>query len=129
MIIYLAGPMTGVPQLNFPAFEKAAQDLRALGHEVISPAEMDREHGYDQDHGPGYPEAISWDMDAIRKAEVIALLPGWENSRGTCWEVETGLLLGLPIVWADSLQPVGWLAMKRAKYTATAGSYLEKVAA
>ena len=38
--IYIAGPMTGLPALNFPAFHAAASALRALGHQVVNPAEI-----------------------------------------------------------------------------------------
>ena len=41
MRLYLAGPMSGKPQMNFPAFEKAAKSLRRRGHDVVSPAELD----------------------------------------------------------------------------------------
>lgn len=37
--IYLAGPMSGLPDLNYPAFHAAAAKLRAMGHVVLNPAE------------------------------------------------------------------------------------------
>ncbi|MCY1527250.1 hypothetical protein D9M68_623110 [compost metagenome] len=37
--IYLAGPMTGLPEFNYPAFHAEAARLRALGYQVENPAE------------------------------------------------------------------------------------------
>ena len=37
--VYIAGPMTGLPDFNYPAFNAAAAKLRALGLEVLNPAE------------------------------------------------------------------------------------------
>lgn len=42
MRVYLAGPMRGLPQFNFPAFDAGAATLEALGHEVFNPADRDR---------------------------------------------------------------------------------------
>jgi hypothetical protein len=36
---YIAGPMTGLPEFNFPAFHAAAASLRARGFEVENPAQ------------------------------------------------------------------------------------------
>ena len=38
--IYLSGPMSGLPELNFPAFHAEAARLRALGFEVVNPADF-----------------------------------------------------------------------------------------
>ena len=39
--VYIAGPMTGIPQYNFPEFDRVATLLRAMGYDVVSPAELD----------------------------------------------------------------------------------------
>ena len=32
--VYVAGPMTGLPDFNYPAFNAEAQRLRGLGYQV-----------------------------------------------------------------------------------------------
>ena len=39
--IYIAGPMSGIKDWNFPAFFKAEAELEALGYKVINPAHND----------------------------------------------------------------------------------------
>ena len=97
MKIYLAGPMRGYENFNFPAFDFAAAKLRQDGHEVFSPAERDRLiHGPKLENnktgdeveaektvGFSLRDALATDMDWIaRNADAIALLPGWEKSSG-----------------------------------------------
>jgi hypothetical protein len=43
MRYYIAGPMSGLPQFNFPLFIAAAEALRAAGFDIVSPAETDPE--------------------------------------------------------------------------------------
>lgn len=89
--VYVAGPMTGVVDLNFPAFHEAAGALRQLGCEVFNPADT---------AGPKtYREYLTIDLDWIcRQADAIALLPGWQNSKGARAERATAEALGLQIV-------------------------------
>lgn len=100
MKLYVAGPMRGLPDFNFPAFDAAADFLRSLGHEVISPAEHDREVYPDIEAWPGYAAgdtslcpafdfiaAITWDMKAVLDSDGIVLLPGWEASSGVAHEL------------------------------------------
>ncbi len=114
MKIYLAGPMRGIPEFNFPAFTAAAAKLRAKGHFVFNPAEKDNEkHGTDiskgnvtgdetiaaKDHGFNLRDAFAVDLTFIcQEAEGIALLPGWENSKGATAEHATAVALGLEVI-------------------------------
>lgn len=88
MKLYVAGPMRGYESYNFPAFHRAAAILRALGHEVVSPAEEDMQGGgFDpdlslEDNGFSMTDAMRRDVRAIVQGDGIVLLPGWEKSSG-----------------------------------------------
>lgn len=117
--IYLAGPMQGYPQFNFPRFNAVAQALRANGHKVFNPAEKDIERHAGTDiskgntsgslaevkskHGFSLRQALSEDMEYIcKEADTIALLPGWEKSNGAMAEHRTAVALlseGMEIIY------------------------------
>ena len=113
MKIYIAGPMRGIKEFNFPAFFKAAQQLRADGHEVFSPAERDIALHGDQiwkdrsgdlteiSHiGFSLREAIADDLNWIcRNGDAVALLPGWEKSSGATLEKATADFLKLQVIY------------------------------
>jgi hypothetical protein len=119
MKIYVAGPMRGIPEFNFPAFHAAAAKLRAEGHEVFNPAERDNErHGQDISKGNATGDealaaAAAWVQSArgalgddlawicVATADAIALLPGWENSKGAKAERATAEALGLQEIRLD----------------------------
>lgn len=98
---YLAGPMRGVPLFNFPAFDKAAALLRSKGHVVVSPAEHDREIGFDETSedlsGFDMRAAILWDLAQVAVAECLWCLPGWHDSAGAKVEVALARFFGLPV--------------------------------
>lgn len=89
--------MRGIPHLNFPAFHRAAKDLRAQGHEVFNPAERnEREHG----KKVALREALAEDAEWIcLHAEAIALLPGWEHSKGANAEKALAEAFSLQVIY------------------------------
>lgn len=92
MRIYLAGPMSGLPEHNYPAFMAGAADLRGFGHFVLNPAELNPPD-------VTYRQALSVDLAwIIAHAELLVLLPGWEKSKGSRVEVDLALALEIPIM-------------------------------
>lgn len=87
--VYLAGPMTGLPDLNFPAFHAEAARLRQLGYEVVNPAELN------PDHGKSWEDCMRVDIPALLTFGTIALLPGWVDSRGASLEAYIAEKLGM----------------------------------
>lgn len=109
--VYLAGPMRGYERWNFPAFDAAKKTMNGWGLEVISPADLDREAGFDEfSTGPVSEaflrQAASRDCEAICKCDALVLLPGWEKSNGvTGFELPLARFLKLPVY----LYPYGTL--------------------
>ena len=103
MKIYLAGPMRNIQNFNFPAFDLAAERLRAQGYEVFSPADHDREvYGEQIETDPtGFDirDALRADTGWIcRHADAVALLPGWQASMGARAESALAEALGLTLI-------------------------------
>ena len=102
MKLYIAGPMTGYPEWNFPAFREAARELRMHDFEVVSPAEMDeQDFGFD---GTGEPpqrmslhDVLARDLAALDGCDGIILLQGWEHSKGAAVELAYARAKGMPV--------------------------------
>ena len=99
--IYLAGPMSGMPDLNFPAFRQAREKLRAEGYTVFCPAEhaeqTEAEISAEQNASQDFRRRVlAIDLAWIcAEADAIALLPGWRSSKGATAERATAEALGL----------------------------------
>lgn len=74
--------MTGLPDSNYPAFNEAEERLRRLGHEPLNPA-----RNFDGDPNRKRREYFREDFTKLLQAEGVALLAGWETSRGALAEV------------------------------------------
>lgn len=105
MKIYIAGPMTGYDQWNFPAFFEAEEKLITLGHEVINPAHNDGPNLGLALESAGSPERPnhSWawymkrDLPHVLEVDALCVLPGWQDSKGASLEVHVANSIGLPI--------------------------------
>lgn len=93
---YISGPMTGIEDFNFPAFERAAILLRGMGYEAHSPHEVI----HDEPAGTG---SLPWEsylrkdmILLLEKCDHILLLAGWHRSRGAKLEVHVANELGMP---------------------------------
>ena len=92
--LYLAGPMSNLPEFNFPEFKRIAKALRQRGYTVFNPAEKDGEvvesgGGYASGDaiaaskdGFDFRSAYLWDVTAVIQSDGIYLLNGWEQSPG-----------------------------------------------
>ena len=96
MKIYLAGPMRGYPDNNSPAFAEATAHLRALGHEVWSPAEHDEKLGVDA-NTLCIRSVFRRDLEALLQQDAVVLLDGWNRSHGAALERHAADVVGMPV--------------------------------
>lgn len=92
--MYIAGPMTGYEDFNFPAFNRTANMFRGMGWEIFNPAEKESEKGLDFEakktgdavlaieKGFDFREVFTWDVSKVIESDAIYMLAGWEQSPG-----------------------------------------------
>ncbi len=98
MKVYISGPMTGIPDFNFPAFMHAESMIAARGHTAINPAK----NGLTKSHS--WREHMKADIRMLLDADAITLLPGWASSKGAACEYQIASALGIPIFSFDELK-------------------------
>lgn len=109
--LYLAGPMTGIAQLNFPLFHSEAARLRALGYDIVNPAEING--GADEVVASAamtdaqmkahWSKCMRNDIRELMLVDGIATLPGWEKLKGANLEVFIARELRMPVWNAEDL--------------------------
>ena len=108
--IYLAGPMTGMPSLNFEAFMYCESNLKEVGWKVFNPAQFDIEAGFDpremsykeieeflKERPHFLDEAMQKDLEAIMCSDAVAMLPDWEQSTGALAEYHLARWRHIPV--------------------------------
>jgi hypothetical protein len=123
MRLYLAGPMSNIPQFNYPLFHEAAAWLRSLGYTIVSPADEDPpevqaaamassdglvgEAG-ELSGGQTYGQRLGHDIRLlVEEVDGIVLLPRWEFSRGARVEAFAAVTFNRQIFeYVRAAQPV-----------------------
>jgi hypothetical protein len=99
--VYIAGPMTGLPDYNFPAFYAAAERWRAYGWDVINPAEA-----FGGVTNLPYKSYCQKDVEDLQACDAIAMLDGWDgpNARGSVWERQIAIsFLRIPVYYGQDV--------------------------
>lgn len=111
MNIYISGPMSGIKDYNYPAFNQIAELLRANGHKVYNPAEISPPLVRKNKPVMTKREIWIWYMKKaltlMLKADVVVLLPGWKKSKGACLEVYIAGALDYRIIEESELVELG----------------------
>lgn len=96
MLVYISGPISGIPDDNRAAFTRAVEYLASIGHDAINPLDIAATLPVDAE----YPDYIRADVLALLDCEALYVLPGWQSSRGACVEVMLAKALDMRIIHA-----------------------------
>jgi hypothetical protein len=91
--IYIAGPMSGYPNNNYPLFNVAAALLRSYGFTVVNPAE----YGAPSGGRVHYVDLIREDLRLMLDCHAVATLDHWWESAGARNEVTVAGMLKMPV--------------------------------
>jgi hypothetical protein len=115
-VYYLAGPMSGIPQFNYPAFHRIAGKLREMGYTIQSPAELDTEA--QQAEALASPDGVvhgtvgglTWGDTLAKDVKLISdvvdgiiAMPTWYKSKGARLEIFVAHLCKKPVWIFDEL--------------------------
>lgn len=93
MIVYIAGPMTGIEHWNHPAFHAAAAEVRGRGFVAVNPAEG---IGGDTTQDRGVYMRIA--LHNLLACDAIYMLSGWRSSAGARLEMDIARELDLTVL-------------------------------
>ena len=99
-MIYIAGPMRGLPHSNYHSFRAAAERLRAVGHKVQNPAEIGERFGSIDEllsNDATLAACMKEELRILAECDSIYLLHGWQYSEGARAELKLAIEKGLDI--------------------------------
>ena len=96
-VAYVSGPVTGVENYR-EAFDQVCAEYREAGYLVINPCDAFGSAPPD----PGdYEKFMRFHVASILTADLMVMLPGWEHSRGACFEKALADMIGLAVVFVE----------------------------
>lgn len=120
-IVYISGPMTGLPDYNRPAFFAAEKWLKAQGGIVLNPA-------YSPDGLPSHDAYMEIALAMLKQAQVVFLLPNYRNSKGVAMELTLAEKMGIPVRYAEDHALDVLLAPQSALSTQVGGDHYKTCA-
>ena len=92
-IVYIAGPMSGLPEYNRPAFNDEALNQQQKGHVVLNPAILP--------DGLTQQQYMGICIEMVKIADEVIMLPNWVNSQGATAEFHYAMKCGKVIRQAE----------------------------
>lgn len=95
--VHISGPMSGMPEHNFPAFNAEAVRLRSIGFDVVNPVDIN------PDPATPWHDCLRKDLAALLTCDLLALLPGWQRPQGAHLEMHVAHRVGMDICISSDL--------------------------
>lgn len=110
LTFYIAGPMSGYPDFNYPAFQQAKEWLEAGSIKVVSPHDVQHNETPDSFGSLAFGDYLADDLAVglTKKCRGIILLQGWPQSRGARVELSLALMLDWPVYFLDQSRGYPW---------------------
>ncbi len=90
VIVYIAGPVTGIEDGNRAMFDQAESWLAEQGAIPLNPSVL-------PDGLRSHQAYMNICMPMLREAEAVLMLPGWHRSAGAKMEYDEARRIGMPI--------------------------------
>jgi hypothetical protein len=91
-VVYISGPMTGLPDNNLVAFDLMHQVLRQRGCLIQNPGRYE-----EGEKDLPYSVLMRRAIKMLCNSSVIVMLDGWHQSKGAAIEYSVAEAIGLPI--------------------------------
>lgn len=98
--IYVAGPMTGLIDYNFPKFFEISEKLMSFGWNVVNPAQIANNFGGQDaflNDKNVETQVLAEQARQLKDCNAILLLDGWTKSKGSKIELQIALENGIDV--------------------------------
>lgn len=103
-IVYISGPMSGIPNDNHEAFDAMEERLEKEGYETVNPARLTREAINSGRKNLTRQDFYRQDFKALCDCDAIILLDGWVHSHGARFERQLAVEIGLQVFHEDEFR-------------------------
>ena len=96
IVVFISGPMQGIPDFNRGQFNGTAALLERAGYQVLDPTTIESFSPVNP-----YDLNVRITLTALLHCNAVALLPGWQNSPASLREVEIANACGMTVAPLD----------------------------
>lgn len=100
-MIYVSGPVTGLPMNNYPVFEMVRKALTEAGYEVFAPPDLKELVDVADPQWDDFMR-VAINCLTLYDVEGVATVEGWSESKGARMEISIADGLGIPVLpWVE----------------------------